>query len=134
MGCIRLSQNDYFKCAQIPLKDCRTLCNLECIYISCRENITLSNLTKSSNETYGMCLPKELALSEYEQRCNSFKTIDFVEKINECDNLVPRIIAETKKIPTFLIILALALLFFVFSLIFYRWKVWIILKEILINY
>lgn len=70
-----------------------------------------------------MCLPKDLEKNEYKNRCDSFQKSDFVLESDECMNFVPRIIAETKKIPTFLIVFGFSLFFFVFSLIFYRWKV-----------
>lgn len=83
----------------------------------------MENFTSNAQEIYGMCLPKALDETDYIDRCNNFQPIDFFTKIDECDKLVQRIIAETKQIPFILIVLAILLLLFIFSLVYYRWKV-----------
>ena len=124
LGCLKLSENDYYKCSQIPLTSCKSQCNLGCEYLSCNKNI--SNETTNETffeENYGMCLPKDLQAEEYQNRCDSFSQTDYVNEIDECLNIVPRIIAETKKISIILISLGAGLLLFLFTLVFYRWRV-----------
>lgn len=123
MGCIKIAQNQFIKCSQISLDTCKTQCNLDCVYVSCKKNIATENFTNNESEIYSMCLPKALDEDDYTNRCNSFQPIDSFTKIDECDKFVQRIIAETKQIPFILIILAILLLLFIFSLIYYRCKV-----------
>ena len=104
------------------MKSCQDQCNLGCEYVSCNKNFT-QNQQNFFNETYGMCLPKGLNTSEYSDRCNSYEQTDLIIEKDECESFVPRIIAETKKIHFFLIILAIILIIFALSLIIYRWRV-----------
>jgi len=122
LGCIISTTSDFIKCAQIPLSSCENQCNLDCEYVSCNKNLT-QDLVLALNETYSMCLPKDLGNEEYKNRCDSVEKTDYVLEVDECLNFVPRIIAETKKIPLILIALAFGLFSFILSLIFYRWKV-----------
>ena len=116
-------QNEYFKCAEIPILTCEHQCNLGCQYVSCMRNFTDNNFLNVSNETYGMCLPKNLNETELYTRCDSVSHTDVVTGIDECENFVPRIIAESKKIHILIIIVAVSFLLFVVSLICYRWRV-----------
>ena len=70
-----------------------------------------------------MCLPKNLNETELYTRCDSVSHTDVVTGIDECENFVPRIIAESKKIHILIIIVAVSFLLFVVSLICYRWRV-----------